>query len=299
MGSAGGETVVLFPGQGSQTRGMRALVERWCPELGEATMQALGTDPFVRVREGTAFAQPAIFCANVAGWRALAQTVEPVAVAGHSLGELAALVAAGSLEPLDALALAIRRGRLMQDAQAARSGGMIAISGASVESVAAVIGRCGVVMANDNSPHQVVLSGSSEALDRARDELAGAGIRAVRLPVCGAFHSPLMAGAGEMFGAALAEIEIRPPRMLALCTTTCAPFADIRRELAHGITRPVLWRQSVEYLYEAGYRRFVEAGPGAVLGKLTSSTLGDSIEVLTVAGDLVAGAVRERGAGDG
>jgi [acyl-carrier-protein] S-malonyltransferase len=279
----GNEVVVLFPGQGSQASDMCDQVERWCPELGEAVVRALGEDPFSRVKDSTAFAQPAIFCANVAGWRAITQVFEPVAVAGHSLGEFAALVAAGSLDPLDALHLVVLRGRLMQDAEEQQSGNMIALSGPSFECVPAIADRCGVVIANDNAPSQVVLSGPTALIETALEEVTAAGLRAVRLPVRGAFHSPLMAEVGEVFGDVVAEIEIRSPELLALCTTTCAPFVDIKQELTLGITRPVLWRQSVEYLRGAGFRRFVEAGPGRVLSKLAKRTYGDSIDVVALA----------------
>jgi [acyl-carrier-protein] S-malonyltransferase len=274
--------VVLFPGQGSQARDMRDRVRRWCPELGEAAQRALGADPFSQVRESTAFAQPAIFCASVAGWRAIKQVLEPAAVAGHSLGEFAALVAAGSISPLDALQLVLRRGRLMEEAEQSHGGGMIAVSGPSLERVQAIAERCGVVIANDNSPSQLVLSGSATSIERAFEESRAAGLRAAHLPVCGAFHSPLMADVGEQLQAALAEVEIGPPALPALCTTTCAPFIDVATELTLGITRPVLWRQSVEHLHGVGYRRFVEAGPGTALGKLARRTLGDCAEVLTL-----------------
>lgn len=280
--SRGNEVVVLFPGQGSQASDMCNRVERWCPELGEAVFRALGEDPFSRVRDSTAFAQPAIFCANVAGWRAITQVFEPVAVAGHSLGEFAALVAAGSLDPFDALQLVVLRGRLMQEAEKRQSGSMIAVSGPSFESLPAIVDRCGVVIANDNAPSQVVLSGPTTSIENALKEVTAAGLRAVRLPVRGAFHSPLMAEVGEVFGDVVAEIEICPPDLLALCTTTCAPFADIKQELTLGITRPVLWRQSVKHLRDAGFGRFVEAGPGRVLSKLAKRTYGDSIKIVAL-----------------
>jgi acyl transferase domain-containing protein len=284
------EVVVLFPGQGSQVRSMSDTVERWCPELGEAMVRTLGEDPFSRVTGATAFAQPAIFCAGVAGWRAITRAFEPVAVVGHSLGEFAALVAAGALDARDALQLVIRRGRLMQDAETRQSGAMIAISGPSFESLPAIMERCGVVIANDNAPHQVVLSGPAAAIERTREEVTAAGLRAVRLPVRGAFHSPLMADVSLMFRSAVTEIEFRQPQLLALCSTTCAPFSDMEEELALGITRPVLWRQSVEYLHGAGFRRVVEAGPGTVLSRLVQQTVGDALDIVTL---------DQRGARDG
>jgi len=114
---------LLFPGQGSHTRDMRVAVERFCPELAELAIEAIGEDPFARAGDSTAHAQPAIFCASVAGWRSLVGVVQPSVVVGHSLGEFAALVAADVLEPATALRLVIERGRLMQRAHERAAGG--------------------------------------------------------------------------------------------------------------------------------------------------------------------------------
>ncbi len=276
------KVVVLFPGQGSRANDMRDWIDDWCPELGETMLRILKEDPFSQVGNSTAFAQPVIYCVNLAGWRAITQVFEPVAVAGHSLGEFAALAAAGVLDPYDALELVALRGRLMQDAQKRQSGGMIAVSGSDLESLPSIAERCGVTIANENSPSQVVLSGPSASIEVALEQVTAAGLRAARLPVCGAFHSPLMAEVGEAFGDALARVEVRSPELLALCTTTCAPFTDVKQELTRGITRPVLWRQSLEHLCRAGFRRFVEAGPGTVLGKLAKQTCGDLVDVLSM-----------------
>src|SRR4051812_47285975 len=149
-------TAILFPGQGSQTPGMRDAVAEHAPEL----LERLGDEPFQRVGESTRFAQPAIFCASLAGWRAL--DAAPLAMAGHSLGELTALVAAGALDPLDGLELVVLRGQLME---AAGGGTMLALLGAEVEQAEALAGAHGVTVANDNAPGQLVLSGPAQALD--------------------------------------------------------------------------------------------------------------------------------------
>jgi len=269
----------MFPGQGSHAGDMCQQVERWCPELGEGASRELGQDPFQGAAGSTALAQPAIYCASIAGWRALAERLQPAAVAGHSLGEFAALVAAGSLDPLDGLRLVVLRGRLMQEAQDRQNGGMIAVSGPSLDRLPRLAERCGVVVANDNSPSQVVLSGPTAALKAACEAVKAAGLRAVELPVGGAFHSPQMSEVRDSFREAMAEVEIQSPKLLALCTTTCAPFTKIKDELADGIVRPVLWRQSVEALCRLGFQRFVEAGPGRVLSKLVKRTAGDSVDV--------------------
>lgn len=274
--------VVLFPGQGSETTNMRERVERYCPELLVAAIELIGEDPFTRVRDGTAFAQPAIFCASIAGWRAAAGLADPIVVIGHSLGEFGALVAAGSLDVFDALKLVVLRGRLMQDAGGAGSGGMAAVSGRNLVDVPALARRCGLVLANDNAPHEVVLSGPEENLQTLLKTAAAEGVRAVRLPVAGAFHSPLMECVVEEFRAALASVEIRPPDLLAFCSTAAAPFADIREDLAAGITRPVLWRQSMEKLCRSGFMRFLEVGPGRVLSRLAAGTYGGHVQTAAI-----------------
>jgi [acyl-carrier-protein] S-malonyltransferase len=140
---------------------MRDVVARRAPELLEQVTELVGEDPFARVEENTRFAQPAIFCASLAGWDALG--LHPSAAAGHSLGELAALAAAGVLAREDALELVVLRGRLMGEA---RNGSMLALVGASLEDARAIAGAGGVIVANDNAPGQVVLSGSLDALER-------------------------------------------------------------------------------------------------------------------------------------
>src|SRR5687767_12081529 len=142
-------TAVLFPGQGSQQPGMGDLVAAEAPELLERCLALVGADPFERVGESTRFAQPAIFCASVAGWRRLDAT--PVAAAGHSLGELAALVAAEALDPIDALGLVVLRGALMADAG---GGTMLALLGAGDDDAEALAAEHGATVANYNAPGQ-------------------------------------------------------------------------------------------------------------------------------------------------
>src|SRR5262245_29590937 len=123
------QTAILFPGQGSQTEDMRDEVARERPDLLEIAVEVVGEDPFPRVEEGTRYAQPAIFCASLAGWAGLGRPLGEY-MAGHSLGELAALVAAGSLDERDGLELVALRGRLMQEAgETAGDGGMLALMG--------------------------------------------------------------------------------------------------------------------------------------------------------------------------
>ncbi len=257
-------TAVVFPGQGSQEPGMRDLVEDRAPELLATCLELVGEDPFARVQDSTRFAQPAIFCASWAAWTDL--DVEPEAAAGHSLGEFAALAAAGVLDPADALSLVVARGRLMADAD--RDGSMLAILGGTPADAEDVAEAAGVSVANDNAPGQVVLSGAPAALERAAEAAEARGLRATPLPVAGAFHSPAMQPAVEPFRALLDDVELRPARFTVYSCATARPFADVRDELAAAITRPVRWRDTVNALLDAGIDSLVEPGPGRVLTKL-------------------------------
>jgi malonyl CoA-acyl carrier protein transacylase len=242
---------------------MRDLVAQRSPELLEKVTELVGEDPFARVEENTRFAQPAIFCASVVGWEAL--ELQPSFGAGHSLGELAALVAAGVLKRDDALELVVLRGRLMGEA---RNGSMLALVGASLEDAQEIADAGGVTLANDNAPGQVVLSGSIEALDRTEEIAGERKTRVIRLDVAGAFHSPAMAPAAEPFRAALDEVEIGEPTFPVYSCASAAPFTDVREELAGALTRPVRWRETVIAMHEAGAPSFVEVGPGKVLARM-------------------------------
>ena len=262
-------TAVLFPGQGSQTPDMRALVSAVRPDLLDAAAEYVGEDLFARVDESTRFAQPAILCASLAGWARLRDRIDPVALAGHSLGELSALAAAGALDDLDALRLAALRGRLMAESGAESGGGtMLALSGATPAQAAALAARHGVSLANDNAPDQVVLSGSPAALDDARAGAVADGLRATALEVAGAFHSPQMHAAVAPFRAALAEVEFSAPAIPVISCATAAPFTDPAAELAEALVRPVRWRETMSALDTFGARTFVDAGPGRVLATL-------------------------------
>jgi [acyl-carrier-protein] S-malonyltransferase len=267
-------TALLFPGQGSQTEDMRETVERSSPQLLEQAIAELGSDPFERIDEGTAFVQPALYCASLAGWAAAGRPGADY-MAGHSLGELAALAAAGSLNESDGLSLAITRGRLMQEAaQRGAPGGMLAVLGKG-DGALSVASRLRLTVANDNAPGQVVLSGPDEALDQAIPELKEAGLRTMRLRVQGPFHSPAIAPAVPAFRAALAEVEVSAPRVPVISGSTAMPFDDVRRRLAEALVSPVRWRETLIRLHELGARRYVETGPGSVLTGLVRRTLRD------------------------
>jgi [acyl-carrier-protein] S-malonyltransferase len=273
-------TAILFPGQGSQTDDMRESVQRVRPDLLPAVIDAVGEDPFARTGDGTQFAQPAIFCASLAGWEALGRPPGEL-MAGHSLGELAALVAAGSLREADGLSLVVLRGRLMNEAgeragdgSDGLSGGMLALLGRGAADHASALAEAhGLSVANDNSPQQVVLSGLRSALPDAAAAASELGLRPMELDVTGAFHSPMMASAAPEFEAALERVEIGPPAVPVISAVTAEPFDDVRARLVEALTSPVRWRETLLALHEMGAERFVEVGPGRVLSGLAKRTL--------------------------
>lgn len=257
------EPAALFPGQGSHYDELRDFVAHHAPELLEHVIEVVGEDPFVRVEEDTRFAQPAIFCASLVGWDEL--DLRPSAGAGHSLGELAALVAAGVLARYDALELVVLRGRLMADAH---NGSMLALVGASLDEAYEIAEAGDVTVANDNAPGQVVLSGTLEALERTEEVAQERNVRVIRLNVAGAFHSPLMEHAAEPFRAALEEVEVSEAAFPVFSGASAAPFTDVRAELASALTKPVRWRETIIAMHEAGAPSFVEVGPGRVLARM-------------------------------
>lgn len=265
------KTAILFPGQGSQTPGMREVTLAQQPELYEQARSQLGADPFERIGDGTRFAQPAIYCASLAYWR---QGGSPRGdfICGHSLGELAALTAAGALEPAAGLRLAITRAQLMDEAARQRPGSMLAVLG-SDDQARELAKRFELSVANENAPGQIVLSGHRDDVDAARREARASGLKAIRLPVAGAFHSPLMSDAADRFNAVLEVSPFRPPRVPVVCSTSATRFADPRQGLSDALTRPVLWTRTLRYLREQGVGRFVETGPGEVLTGLVRRTL--------------------------
>jgi malonyl CoA-acyl carrier protein transacylase len=268
------QTALLFPGQGSQTPDMRETVERQRPDLLELALEEVGPDLFERAADGTRWAQPAIYCAALAGAREL--VVEGDVMAGHSLGEITALVAADAIGAEDGLRLVAARGRLMQEAaEETGDGGMTAVRARedNRDAIADVAAEAGVQIANDNAPDQLVLSGAVDALDTAEDLLKERGIRAKRLPVAGAFHSPLMGPAVEPFRAAVEAVEIGEPRVPVYSCVTAEPFDDIRERLVEAITHPVRWLDVLRALDARGVTDFVETGPGRVLTNLVKKSL--------------------------
>jgi acyl transferase domain-containing protein len=235
-------------------------------------IELVGTEPFERAEEGTRWAQPAIFCASLAGWSRVED--HPGLMAGHSLGEISALVAAGAMSEANGLRLVAERGRLMQEAaEAAGDGGMLAALGDERDAVDEIASRLELTIANDNGPSQVVLSGPAAVLDEAAMELKARGLRARRLAVQGAFHSPAMEPVVEPFRDLLDDVEVREPSVPVWSGVTAEPFDDVRQRLSQAIAHPVRWLEVMRAMAGRGAQRFVEVGPGKVLAGLVRRTL--------------------------
>jgi [acyl-carrier-protein] S-malonyltransferase len=266
-------TALLFPGQGSQNGYMLDSVWTTAPELAAQAVVQVGADPFKRAAHGTRFLQPALYCASIAAWMRLGRPT-PRFVAGYSLGEFAALTVAGSFSVEEGLRLVTLRGRLMQEAiDNAPAGGMIVVSGLTERAMQALCRRHGLVIAGDNSPGQVVLSGEAVAIGAAAADAVSLGARCSRLAVPGSFHTAAIASSAAEFGEALRDADIRPPRPGAFSCTTAGPFDDVRARLLDGFTKRVEWRSTLLAMHRAGARHFVDVGPGDALARLVRRTL--------------------------
>ena len=301
--------VLLFPGQGSQKPGMaHDLAEAFAP--ARATLDAVDAaleTPLARLMfDGPADAltlthnaQPALLAHGAALWAVLTDALgdvlgrSVVAAAGHSLGEFTAHHAAGAMDAPTAARLVRRRGTLMHEAGVARPGAMAALLGEAdrpVEAICAAASADGglVVPANYNAPGQVVISGEVAAVERAMARAKEAGIRrAVRLPVSGAFHSPLMAPAEAGLEAALAEAALADPRFPVYANVTAEPVTDAAVAtalLARQLTAPVRWTEVVQALAARHPDAlFVELGPGSVLAGLVRK-IAPAVQVTSAGG---------------
>lgn len=282
------QTALLFPGQGSQQTGMGAdLAARYpsAAQVFEVADRVYG-QPFSRLFEDataldrTENTQPALYIVGVAALRALESAlgvaaITPLAAAGHSLGEFTALTAAGALSFEDGLRLVRKRGQLMAAAGEAQQGAMAALLGAEVDVVRAICAEAStstgqpVVLANDNCPGQVVISGADSAVEAALGLAKERGIkRAVKLAVSVAAHSPLMAQAAQSFRQALESVTFQTPRFPVIGNTTAAALttpAEIMAELSAQLTGSVRWTESVQALRALGAQTFLELGAKDVL----------------------------------
>ena len=282
----------VFPGQGSQRVGMGRALALAFPEaraVFEEADDTLGFALSVLCFEGpedelqlTANTQPAIVAASVAALRCFRaqglETETPDFVAGHSLGEYSALVAAGALELGDALRLVRARGEAMQKAVPVGEGAMAAVLGLSVEDAAEVAaeaaGDTGGVcqLANLNAPGQIVIAGASEAVERAMVLASGRGARrAISLSVSAPFHCALMAPARRAMAPLIQSAPVADPQIPVVCNVDAAPVTSAsaaRYALVRQIDGPVRWAESVTVMTAEGVGRLIEFGPGKVLSGL-------------------------------
>jgi [acyl-carrier-protein] S-malonyltransferase len=266
-------TAVLFPGQGSLTPDSAEHARAVCPELVAIATELVGDDPFKLAHERTDFAQPAIFLASIAGWREQDDPAHVVAMAGHSLGELSALTAAGAVTVEDALWLVAVRGRLMQAAAESSGGGMVAVLGGDPAAARQLAADHGLSVANDNAPGQLVLSGPLEGIEATKRSARDHGLKALVLDVPGAFHSRAVASAREPFLDALQSVRWSAPTVPVVSGVTASPFTDVPQQLAEALVAPVRWREVMHALYGIGAREFVDVGPGRVLARLVPRNL--------------------------
>ena len=278
---------MIFPGQGSQSPGMgkelsenfavaRQVFEEADDALGFAISRLCFDGPAeeLQLTENT---QPAILTVSVAAFRALKEAgiSAPAFVAGHSLGEYSALVAAGVLSLSDAVRTVRARGRYMQEAVPVGTGAMAAVIGGELSEIQRV---CEEVrqdqvcsLANMNSPAQVVIAGNTEAVDRAIESLKGIAKRVIKLNVSAPFHCALMKPAQDRLANDLASLTFNEPAMPVVTNVdaraTNAPD-ELRDALLRQVSAPVRWSESMQLLVQEGVDTFIEAGPGKVLAGL-------------------------------
>jgi [acyl-carrier-protein] S-malonyltransferase len=273
---------VLFPGQGVGDASSRELVAAMRPDLLDLAIELAGDDPFERMAEGTSYAQPAVYCASISGYEHLGRP-RPEYFAGHSLGEVGALAAAGAIDDADGVRVVVARGRVMDEAaHQGEAGAMLAV-GSDRDGAAALADEHDLTLANENSPQQFVLSGPLPAIEAAEAAAKGSGIRAKKLAVAGAFHTEAMASGAGPFREALDGIEFSDPDVPVISSTTAEPFGeDARDVLVNSLTSPIRWTAVLARLRELGVTRYLDVGPGKVLAGLVRRTL-DDVEIETLA----------------
>jgi len=288
-------SALVFPGQGSQRPGMLAQVPELesldrlldaAEALSGLELRSIAADGPAERLADTRVAQPLLYLTDWAWGVALIESgIEPVAVAGHSLGELAALAIAGVFSPEAGLELVVERSKLMAQAAASHPGAMAAVLGLDRDAVAGALeGLVDVWVANDNAPGQIVISGSTGGVAAAAEPLMAAGARRiVPLAVSGAFHSPMMASAGDAFADLLVGAEFEHAEIPVYQNTDPTPTTDadsIRERLIAQITSPVRWTETMQALAAEAPITLIEAGPGNVLSGLAKRV--DGVNALSV-----------------
>lgn len=291
----------VFPGQGSQSVGMgqefaeqhpaaRHIFDQADEALGYALSELcfLGPEEELKLTYHT---QPAILTTSLALYEVFKeQAPKPAYVAGHSLGEYSALVAAGALEFTEAVQTVRKRGQLMDEAVPAGQGAMAAVMGGERELVGQVCDEVSltgqaVQMANMNCPGQIVISGAKEGVEEASARLKAAGIRRViPLVVSGPFHSDLMKPAASKLAHVLEKVNFQTAKVPVVTNVDARPVMlgeDIEHALIEQVFSPVLWEDSVQWMIEAGVNTFVEIGPGKVLAGLIKK-INKDVQILSV-----------------
>ena len=291
----------IFPGQGGQFPGQARSWLKKNPALNEilALADEVSGRPITRLcLEGTleelsktANLQPAVVAVSLMGLRLMREAgLKPDFACGHSLGEFSALCAAEVFDERTALALVSRRGAIMEEAASKNPGAMSAVLGLSAEDLEAVCelarNEGPVVMANFNTPEQIVISGDIRAVAAAGKYIKLKKGKVLPLPLSGAFHSPLMSAAAEKFAIELEKTNFRPPTCRVVPNSTARPTddpAEIKSRLLTQMTSPVCWTQTVQALAEAGVTEFIEAWPKPYLTSLVKKCLPRDSAVRTAA----------------
>ena len=281
---------VIFPGQGTQTTGMGApwrdhpawsVVDRAETALGEP-LSSLVLDAPAEQLARTREAQLAVLLTSLLAWEAVRERVEaPIAFAGHSLGQVTALIASGALPLEEGVQFAARRAELTQAAADTHPGRMAALLGASLEQAeeACRAAPDGCWIANDNAPGQVVIAGTPDGVEESSAQAKELGVkRATPLNVGGAFHTPLMRDAAEGLAAELPAVPLSPPVAPVVSNGDAQPYEDAdgwRSRLAVHVTDPVRWRTSMETIAGMGTTQCLEVGHGSMLATLAKRIVPD------------------------